>query len=74
MVIELGGGGQCSQQSLASRKGYMAIFKEESQTQEQMTKAKLQVTWALLSEIVAKRNGKQAASKWMRKMLEGFQW
>lgn len=45
MVMELGGGGHCSQQSLAGRKGYMAIFNEESQTQEQqITPPKLQVT------------------------------
>lgn len=70
MVIELGGRGQCSQQCLAGRKGYMAIFNEESQTQEKqlITMAKLQVT------LLSKRNEKQAASRWMRKVLEGFQW
>lgn len=75
MVMELGGEGQCSQQSVAGRKGYMAIFNEERQIQEeQKITAKLQVTWALLSETVAKRNEKQEASRWVRKMLEGFQW
>lgn len=76
MIMELGGGGQCSQQSLAGRKGYMAIFNEESQTQKEqkITTAKLQVTWALLSKTLAKRNEKQAPSMWVRKMQEGFQW
>lgn len=54
--------------SLAGRKGYKAIFNEESQIQEEqkITTAKLQVTRALLSETVAKRNEKQLPDGWGR--------
>lgn len=41
--------------------------------EEEITIAKLGA-WVLLSELVAERNKKEASSRWMRKMLEGFQW